>query len=257
MPARDTWAPRSTWMPSMRMTTRGTGGRLRFMTMSCILRTSSGRPSARELSGIAAREVAGERDGAQGLRILPAELGPVRSGYGAQVPAGQCAADVNDRSGAGEIFQGAGGARPLSGLDRDSDFGSWRDERPSGIGRQGCVSLSRCAAGSDHGEDAGDDSRAGGRTGVASGYWSDAAGGGWSGADGASGRAVADAVSAADAENLAAKTAFAKTKSEMVARLGAFLQKDARWRGYYSNFSVDHYWDLPRPKGDVQMFRPV
>jgi arylsulfatase A-like enzyme len=60
-----------------------------------------------------------------------------------------------------------------------------------------------------------------------------------------------------DAENLAAKPDAKKTKSEMIGRLGAFLQKDPRWRGYYSSFSVDHYWDLPRPKGDVQMFRPV
>ncbi|HEY3837139.1 MAG TPA: sulfatase-like hydrolase/transferase [Bryobacteraceae bacterium] len=60
-----------------------------------------------------------------------------------------------------------------------------------------------------------------------------------------------------DADNLAARDDSKKVKSEMIGRLGAFLQKDARWRGYYSSFSVDHYWDLPRPKGDVQMFRPV
>jgi hypothetical protein len=73
----------------------------------------------------------GNRDGAQGLRILPAELGAVRSGDGAHVPIGECAADGSDRPGAGKIFQGAGGARPLSGLDGDSNFGSWGDERPS------------------------------------------------------------------------------------------------------------------------------
>lgn len=60
-----------------------------------------------------------------------------------------------------------------------------------------------------------------------------------------------------DAENLAAKPEYKKAKSEMIARFGAFLQTDPRWRGYYSSFSVDHYWDLPKPKGDVQMFRPV
>jgi hypothetical protein len=60
-----------------------------------------------------------------------------------------------------------------------------------------------------------------------------------------------------DADNLAANPDFKKTRSEMIERLGSFLQKDPRWRGYYSSFSVDHYWDLPRPKGDVQMFRPL
>ena len=64
-------------------------------------------------------------------------------------------------------------------------------------------------------------------------------------------------LNSADAGNLAAKASFKKVHSEMTARLGAFLEKDPRWRGYYSSFSVDHYWDLPRPKGDVQMFRPV
>jgi arylsulfatase A-like enzyme len=60
-----------------------------------------------------------------------------------------------------------------------------------------------------------------------------------------------------DAENLAAREDFKKVHREMTARLGSLLEKDPRWRGYYSSFSVDHYWDLPKPKGDVQMFRPV
>jgi arylsulfatase A-like enzyme len=60
-----------------------------------------------------------------------------------------------------------------------------------------------------------------------------------------------------DAKNLASKESFKQVHSEMVARLGAFLSQDPRWRGYYSSFSVDHYWDLPKPKGDAQMFRPV
>ncbi len=60
-----------------------------------------------------------------------------------------------------------------------------------------------------------------------------------------------------DAENLATRADYKKVHREMTGRLGAFLEKDPRWRGYYSSFSVDHYWDLPKPKGDVQMFRPV
>ena len=48
-----------------------------------------------------------------------------------------------------------------------------------------------------------------------------------------------------------------KTHAEMVARLGAMLERDPRWIGYSGPFRIDHYFDLPKPKGDVQMFRPL
>ena len=45
---------------------------------------------------------------------------------------------------------------------------------------------------------------------------------------------------------------------EMVRRLGAILEKDPRWIGYWHSFRVDRYFDLPRQQGgDYQMFRPV
>ncbi len=37
----------------------------------------------------------------------------------------------------------------------------------------------------------------------------------------------------------------------------AMLERDSRWIGYSSPFRIDHYADLPKPKGDVQMFRPI
>jgi hypothetical protein len=61
-------------------------------------------------------------------------------------------------------------------------------------------------------------------------------------------------LNAVDAENLAGDRALHK---EMVARMGAFLARDPRWIGYWHSFFIDHYFDLPRPTRDVQMFRPV
>lgn len=64
-------------------------------------------------------------------------------------------------------------------------------------------------------------------------------------------------LSSDDAENLASKPEFAKLRSEMIGRLGAFLSRDPRWIGYLHSFRIDHYFDLPKPAGDIQMFRPV
>jgi arylsulfatase A-like enzyme len=48
-----------------------------------------------------------------------------------------------------------------------------------------------------------------------------------------------------------------QVREEMARRLGAFLERDPRWIGYWHSFRVDHYFDLPRPAaGDYQMFRP-
>jgi arylsulfatase A-like enzyme len=60
-----------------------------------------------------------------------------------------------------------------------------------------------------------------------------------------------------DAENLVQRPEHAKLHSEMVARLGAFLARDPRWIGYWHSLRIDHYFELPKPEGDVQMFRPV
>lgn len=61
-------------------------------------------------------------------------------------------------------------------------------------------------------------------------------------------------LNAVDAENL---TANRELHKEMVERLGAFLARDPRWMGYWHSFRIDHYFDLPKPTGDVQMFRPA
>lgn len=61
-----------------------------------------------------------------------------------------------------------------------------------------------------------------------------------------------------DARNLAGKAEHAQTHRDMIRRLGAFLEKDPRWIGYWHSFRVDHYFDLPkRATGDYQMFKPV
>lgn len=60
-----------------------------------------------------------------------------------------------------------------------------------------------------------------------------------------------------DAENLASRRAYAKLHQEMIRRLGAVLAADARWRGYWHSFRVDHYAELPKTvDADKQMFRP-
>ena len=61
-----------------------------------------------------------------------------------------------------------------------------------------------------------------------------------------------------DAQNLARSPEYAKLHREMIERLGAFLENDPRWIGYWHSFRVDHYSDLPKQKpGDYQMFKPI
>lgn len=57
-----------------------------------------------------------------------------------------------------------------------------------------------------------------------------------------------------DAENLR----DAALHREMIRRMGAFLENDPRWIGYWHSFRVDHYAELPKHKaGDYQMFKPI
>jgi len=61
-----------------------------------------------------------------------------------------------------------------------------------------------------------------------------------------------------DPENLAGKPEFTHVRRDMIERLGAFLQRDARWLGYWHSFRIDHYHDLPkRTESDAQMVRPI
>jgi arylsulfatase A-like enzyme len=59
---------------------------------------------------------------------------------------------------------------------------------------------------------------------------------------------------AVDAENLAQKPEYAAQRKRMIERLGSALQQDPRWLGYWSEFRIAQYFDLPRSRGDMQLF---
>jgi arylsulfatase A-like enzyme len=56
-----------------------------------------------------------------------------------------------------------------------------------------------------------------------------------------------------DAENLAQKPEHAQLRKEMVDKLGAALQRDPRWLGYWAGFRVDKFFELPKTSGDMQL----
>ena len=56
-----------------------------------------------------------------------------------------------------------------------------------------------------------------------------------------------------DAENLALKPEHAKLRKEMISRLGAALERDPRWLGYWAGFRVDNFFVLPKTSGDMQL----
>jgi len=56
-----------------------------------------------------------------------------------------------------------------------------------------------------------------------------------------------------DATNLAGEPAKAKIKTELVRKLSAILEADPRWQCYRNSFHLDHYFDLPRQPGDLQL----
>jgi arylsulfatase A-like enzyme len=60
-----------------------------------------------------------------------------------------------------------------------------------------------------------------------------------------------------DAENLALKPEHARLRKEMIDRLGAALQKDPRWLGYWSGFRIDNFFELPTMSGDMQLVEPL
>jgi arylsulfatase A-like enzyme len=57
-----------------------------------------------------------------------------------------------------------------------------------------------------------------------------------------------------DAVNLIDQKEYASVREEMTHRLGAALQSDPRWVGYWSEFRVARFASLPQPKGDMQLF---
>lgn len=57
-----------------------------------------------------------------------------------------------------------------------------------------------------------------------------------------------------DAVNLIDDPAYAKVRVEMIHALGAALQSDPRWQGFWAEFRLAHYRDLPMTEGDMQLF---
>lgn len=57
-----------------------------------------------------------------------------------------------------------------------------------------------------------------------------------------------------DATNLIDKPEFAAVRKEMIRRLGAALQSDPRFLGYWAEFRIARYDDLPKTQGDMQLF---
>lgn len=58
----------------------------------------------------------------------------------------------------------------------------------------------------------------------------------------------------ADAVNLIHSPQHAKVREELIHRLGAALQADQRWVGYWAEFRIARYDDLPKTTGDMQLF---
>lgn len=57
-----------------------------------------------------------------------------------------------------------------------------------------------------------------------------------------------------DAVNLITQTAYCEIRDEMVRQLGALLQADPRWVGYWAEFRIARYALLPKSTGDMQLF---
>jgi len=59
---------------------------------------------------------------------------------------------------------------------------------------------------------------------------------------------------ATDAVNLIGESAYAEVRAEMVRQLGVALQQDPRWLGYWAEFRIARYAELPKTQGDMQLF---
>lgn len=60
-------------------------------------------------------------------------------------------------------------------------------------------------------------------------------------------------LNAVEAENLAQKPEHAAVRKRMIERLGTALQGDPRWIGYWSEFRIAKYFELPKSTGDMQL----
>lgn len=61
-------------------------------------------------------------------------------------------------------------------------------------------------------------------------------------------------MNAVDPVNLIHDPAYAMHRDEMIRALGDALQSDPRWTGYWAEFRVARYKDLPKNRGDMQLF---
>ena len=57
-----------------------------------------------------------------------------------------------------------------------------------------------------------------------------------------------------DATNLIDKPEHAEVRKELIKRLGAALRSDPRWVGYWAEFRIARFRDLPRTEGDMQLY---
>jgi arylsulfatase A-like enzyme len=62
-------------------------------------------------------------------------------------------------------------------------------------------------------------------------------------------------LNAVEAANLVRQPEHAALRKEMIERLGAALQSDTRWGGYWSSYRVDHFAKLPKRSGDMQLLK--
>ena len=57
-----------------------------------------------------------------------------------------------------------------------------------------------------------------------------------------------------DATNLIDKPEYAQLRREVIQRLGTALQSDPRWLGYWAEFRIAKFSELPKSEGDMQLF---
>lgn len=57
-----------------------------------------------------------------------------------------------------------------------------------------------------------------------------------------------------DAVNLINSPEHVKVREELIYRLGSALQSDPRWVGYWAEFRIARFKDLPKTQGDMQLF---
>jgi arylsulfatase A-like enzyme len=62
-------------------------------------------------------------------------------------------------------------------------------------------------------------------------------------------------LNAAEAENLAREPKYTALRKEMIERLGALLQADPRWSGFWSPYRVEKFFELPKIPGDMQLLK--